>query len=109
MKSNHPLRLSAVGLILVLAFIPARPAFGQSANDGFDPDANNTVYAIAVQPDGKIIIGGQFNIVGGAPRSRLARLNADGTLDTAFDTGAEFAVLSLAIQADGKILVGGTL
>ncbi len=52
---------------------------------GFNPDANNTVAAIAVQPDGKILIGGYFTTVGGQERNRIARLNADGTLDTWFN------------------------
>lgn len=64
---------------------------------------------MAVQPDGKIIIAGQFHSVGGVPRLRLARLNADGTVDTTFDpgTGTDNTVSTLALQPDGKILIGG--
>jgi uncharacterized delta-60 repeat protein len=71
------------------------------------------VYAIAVQPDGKIIIGGQFLVVNGVIRGNLARLNADGTLDTSFGnglsgvTGANSSVDAVAVQPDGKILIGG--
>src|SRR5207248_8004943 len=36
-----------------------------------------------------------------------ARLNPDGTLDTAFDPSANSSVSSIAVQADGKILAGG--
>src|SRR5205823_12873342 len=46
------------------------------------------VTAIAVQPDGKILIGGEFGIVLGVTRGYIARLNPDGTLDTAFDSNA---------------------
>ena len=42
----------------------------------------------AVQPDGKILIGGIFTTVLGVTRNNIARLNADGTLDTAFDPNA---------------------
>ena len=85
---------------------------GQSALDGFDPNANGTVCVVVVQPDGKILIGGDFTTLspnGGAAvtRNRIARLNPDGTLDTAFNPNANSVVLSIAVQADGKILVGG--
>ena len=40
--------------------------------------------ATAVQPDGKILIGGVFTTVLGVTRNNIARLNTDGTLDTAF-------------------------
>ncbi len=48
----------------------------------------DTVSAVAVQPDSKILIGGTFTTVLGVPRNRIARLNTDGTLDTAFDPNA---------------------
>ena len=60
-----------------------------------------------MQPDGKILIGGIFTSVLGVARSNIARLNADGTLDTAFNPNANATVHSIAVQADGKILVGG--
>ncbi len=65
------------------------------------------VYATAVQPDGKILIGGIFTSVLGVTRNNIARLNTDGTLDTAFNPNANNDVDSIAVQADGKILVGG--
>ncbi len=42
------------------------------------------VKTIAVQPDGKILIGGDFYSVNGLPRYGLARLHPDGSLDTTF-------------------------
>ena len=85
---------------------------GQSALDGFDPNANGAVGVVVVQPDGKILIGGDFTTLspnGGAAvtRNRIARLNPDGTLDTAFNPNANGSVYTIAVQADGKILVGG--
>ena len=85
---------------------------GQSALDGFDPNANGAVRVVVVQPDGKILIGGDFTTLspnGGAAvtRNRIARLNPDGTLDTAFNPNANGTVYAIAVQADGKILVGG--
>ena len=64
--------------------------------------------AIAVQPDGKTLIGGSFTTVLGVTRNNIARLNTDGTLDTAFDPNANNQVYAIAVQADGKILAGGT-
>lgn len=45
-------------LLLTLALGPAQFASAQSAADRFDPDANSTVSAVAVQADGKIVVGG---------------------------------------------------
>jgi uncharacterized delta-60 repeat protein len=71
--------------------------------------ANEWIEAIAVQPDGKVLIGGLFTIYDGTARNRLARLNADGSLDTSFDVGpaSDSRVSDIALQPDGKILVGG--
>ena len=74
---------------------------------GFNPNADGYVYSIALQADGKILIGGCFTTIGGVTRNRIARLNADGTLDTGFNPNANGHVYSIALQADGKILVGG--
>jgi hypothetical protein len=66
---------------------------GQSALDGFDPNANGTVRVVVVQPDGKILIGGNFTTLspnggGAVTRNHIARLNPDGTLDSAFNPKA---------------------
>jgi uncharacterized delta-60 repeat protein len=71
--------------------------------------AGSTVHAIALQPDGKIIIGGYFIDYTGTARNRIARLNNDGTLDNTFNpgSGASDAVYSITLQSDGKIIIGG--
>ncbi len=79
----------------------------------FNPGAgtNGPVNSVVVQADGKILIGGNFNSVDGQPRNGIARLNADGSLEstTTFNAGAGTGSLirSVAVQADGKILLGG--
>ncbi len=88
-------------------------ARAQSALDGFDPNANNAVRVVVVQPDGKILIAGDFTTVapnGGATvtRNRMARLNPDGTLDAGFNPNANGLILSMAVQPDGKVVVCGT-
>jgi uncharacterized delta-60 repeat protein len=77
----------------------------------FDPGAgaSNEVDAIALQSNGKIVIGGKFTTVGGAGRARVARLYANGALDTGFDPGdgASYTVYATTLQPDGKLLIGG--
>jgi uncharacterized delta-60 repeat protein len=70
------------------------------------------VYAVVVQPGGKILVGGFFTTFKGANRNGLARLNADGTLDSSFDPGIGGIgahVDSIVLQPDGRILLGGYL
>ena len=69
---------------------------------GFNPGANGWVRSLAVQPDGKILVGGDFTLLGGQSRNYLGRVNADGTVDTGFNAGANDIVLCMAVQADGK-------
>lgn len=71
--------------------------------------ANERIFTSALQPDGKIVVGGVFNAFNGMYASRIARLNADGTVDSTFNSGSgpNQAVQSVAIQDDGKILLGG--
>ncbi len=85
---------------------------GPSALDGFDPNANAPVQVVVVQPDGKLIIVGNFTTLapnGGATlaRNHIARLNPDGSLDAAFNPNANGTLYAVALQPDGKILVGG--
>ena len=75
----------------------------------FDPGSgvNGPVNAVVLQPDGKVIIGGQFTTVRGLVRTNIARLNPDGTGDSGFMAPApDNPVYTLALQADGKVLVG---
>ena len=99
--------LSAV----LLASAAAAFAQSPSAADGFDPNVNGNVYAVALQPDGKLILAGQFSTVSpnGSPgdiRNNLARLNVDGSLD-AWNPNVTGTVRAVVLQPDGKILIGG--
>jgi uncharacterized delta-60 repeat protein/CSLREA domain-containing protein len=70
--------------------------------------ADNLVQVITLQPDGKILIGGSFTNYNGSGRTRIARLNQDGTLDLTFFGGAPTDVVrAIAVQPDGKILIAG--
>jgi uncharacterized delta-60 repeat protein len=70
---------------------------------------NDIIYAITLQPDGKIILGGSFTTYNGTARNTIVRLNSNGTLDATFTpgTGANGAIRTTALQADGKVLIGG--
>ncbi|OIR06297.1 Two component regulator propeller [mine drainage metagenome] len=79
----------------------------------YDPNAQSTVSALAIQSDGKVIVGGSFisfapHESGTTTRYYIGRINTDGTIDTAFNPDANSSVTALAIQSDGKILIGGT-
>src|SRR2546427_235122 len=56
-----------------------------SFNPGTDTDS--VVLSLAVQADGKILVGGQLFMLAGESRIGIGRLNGDGTLDTNFDPG----------------------
>lgn len=71
---------------------------------------DNRVRAVVVQPDGKILIGGDFTTVHGAAHGGIARLNTDGSTDQTFLNGlagVRGTVCSIARQSDGKIIIGG--
>ncbi|WP_165822208.1 T9SS type A sorting domain-containing protein [Hymenobacter edaphi] len=65
--------------------------------------------ATAVQPDGKILVGGDFQVFNGTLANRLVRLLPDGAVDAAFSCAAPLngPVFKILVQPDGKILVGG--
>jgi uncharacterized delta-60 repeat protein len=84
---------------------------------GIFPLYHDCAYAVALQPDGKILAGGSTGQCGGSGDNfALARYNADGSLDTTFGTGGKVTtdffgtrdeIHSLAIQSDGKIVAVG--
>ncbi|MFN0037183.1 MAG: T9SS type A sorting domain-containing protein [Saprospiraceae bacterium] len=72
--------------------------------------------AVALQPDGKIVVAGGSFLTGSAADIAVARLNPGGSLDNTFSfdgklttaVGEESAGYSVLIQPDGKIVVGGS-
>lgn len=114
-------RLSTSLICFILMALISKPALAQpgrldlsfNANDNgtnIEQGANNDVYTIAVQPDGKILIGGLFTAFSGTTANYLARLNADGSKDQSFNAGGSglnaFAN-KILLQPDGKIIVAG--
>jgi uncharacterized delta-60 repeat protein len=81
-------------------------------DNSFNPQFSGTypwIFNIAVQPDGKVLIVGIFDHVGGQVAYGVARLNADGTVDPTFNTGTgpDTTPQGLALQPDGKVLISG--
>jgi uncharacterized delta-60 repeat protein len=73
---------------------------------------NSQVGEILLQTDGKIMIGGDFTSVSGVSRNNIARMNANGTLDTTFVVGTGFGGPAITIQSinknsSGDYFVGG--
>ena len=98
--SNYIARLNSDGTL--------DTTFTTNIGDGF----NDTVDSIAIQSDGKIVVGGgAFTEFDGTTSNYIARLNSDGTLDTTFTTnlgdGFDAEVYDVAIQSDGKIIAVG--
>jgi uncharacterized delta-60 repeat protein len=80
----------------------------------FDPGTGSgswDILDIQIQPDGKILVAGNFLTFNGYNYSGLVRLNPDGTMDNTFvhDTGTyDFLINSISLQSDGKIIAGGS-
>jgi uncharacterized delta-60 repeat protein len=73
---------------------------------------NATVQVIVLQPDGKILIGGDFTSYKGVSVGRIIRLNSNGSIDDAFVTGTGFGngfVATINLQPDGTMIVGGNM
>ena len=98
-----------LGMFLIPCFCSAQQS--GSVDASFDPGTGTdaSVLALAIQQNNKIVIGGEFTSFNDTPRSRLARLNSNGSLDTDFDigSGADGTVVTLALQPDDKIVIGG--
>ena len=72
----------------------------------------NDIYSIALQADGRILVGGRYVEIGGVSRQCVARLNSDGTLDADFNPdlereGGEPFLRSLLVKPDGTIVIAG--
>jgi hypothetical protein len=64
---------------------------------------------MALQSDGKVLIGGEFTSYDGNPCRNFARINTDGSFDNTFNigSGTNSTVNTIAVKSDGKILIGG--
>lgn len=82
---------------------------------GYSNNTSSSINSIALQPDGKILVGGYFQEFNSKPRKCIVRLNTDGSTDTSFNPNYAWhigfdngRVNTIVVQPDGKIIVGGT-
>lgn len=103
------------GKILIVPFIGGgrvyRINIDGTVDSSFTPfDFNTAITAICIQPDGKVIVGGQFTLFQNTiPVNKILRLNTNGSLDNTFTvgTGLNSRAFAIKVQSDNKILVGG--
>lgn len=110
---NGRTNLCAAALPFTMALTMPRPVLGQYERDltfATGTGADQPICTMAVQPDGKILIGGGFTHYDGVVRPCIARSNVDGSLDTSFDPGgigANHVVREIDLSPEGKILIVG--
>ena len=80
---------------------------------GFGPDQwTGKCEAIVQQPDGKLLVGGQFKTFDGDSALYITRLNLDGSRDLSFSSPFEenwgYNIRAIVLQNDGRIIIGGT-
>jgi uncharacterized delta-60 repeat protein len=79
----------------------------------FDPGVgpaypDYAVHALAVQPDGKLLVAGDYGHWSGQLRYSLVRLNYDGSLDSTFTPPErDGSIWEIVVQDDGKLLIAG--
>lgn len=107
--------VSAAAIATPAVALPSTGYLDQSFNQGGSGFPSGYVQATAVQPDGKILVGGSSTTYNGSTIGLLTRLNTDGSIDPSFNTGTAFAqstggvpsIQSILVLPDGSILVAG--
>lgn len=96
--------------MLAVLCLSIHGAFATSLVDkSFNPGsgANGFVESVLEQPDGKILICGNFTQFNGVPMGYIGRLNPDGSIDQSFSAHPGYWVRTMALQPDGKVVIGG--
>jgi uncharacterized delta-60 repeat protein len=95
-RRNYFARLNSTGT-LDTSFNPAAPL------------TSGTAFAAAIQPDGNVILAGNFTALGAATHYYIARVDPSGNVDSSFDAGyiGGSSVSALAVQSDSKIILAG--
>src|SRR5262245_22016290 len=110
-------------ILAVCQFLFGGASFARAQPGTLDPDFyrysvfDGVVYSLAMQLDGKVIVGGAFNNVTGVPRNGMARVNRNGSLDSTFHPGLgvegnSAGVYALTLYTNGtnagKIIIAGS-
>jgi uncharacterized delta-60 repeat protein len=105
MKTLKLLAIAWLSLLGSLGVMAQSSVLDTSFNPG--TGANGIIETVLEQPDGKILICGNFTVFNGVTNSYIARLNPDGSVDTNFNSQVSYWVRTMALQPDGKIVIGG--
>lgn len=92
-STSGPAGQIPIGVFLAIAVSFVAQAQSPTADD-FNPSVGGAPLAIAIQADGKVLVGGGPSI---AANQALVRLNADGTMDTTFVPGVSDTVNTLVV------------
>lgn len=114
--------LQRLGAALVLAWVPCAGMtshYPGTVDDSFRPDLGagdgagwGQVSAMAIQADGRLLVGGDLTPTAGQHRNRVVRLHPDGSMDASFraeiSKGSSFLrINALVVQPDARVLVAG--
>lgn len=98
---------------LLLAALLAGPVPAQTYDPApldqpnLDLRVDGRILAVVRQPDGGVVFGGSFTLVDGQPAQHLARLRANGTLDTDWQPAPNNQINALEVDDAGNLYVGG--
>ena len=112
-NGGYPIAVQADGKIVTVTTKNIARLYSNGTKDtSFNFNNNsarsgNYIDNISVQTDGKFVIGGNFTTVGGLTRNYVARVNANGTVDTGFNPNANESIFGTVAQPDGKLIIGG--
>jgi uncharacterized delta-60 repeat protein len=115
-KTSRVIRTATIGLLSLLFALGAQVAQATQTGGTLDTTFNSggvgfdaLTQGVALQPDGKVIVGGNFTTYNGAPAAKLIRLNADGSVDSSFQMGSGLIgqVQEITLLSDGSMLIGG--
>ncbi|MET0229520.1 MAG: Ig-like domain repeat protein, partial [Rhodanobacteraceae bacterium] len=98
-------------LLVLLALVGAHAAVAEEppplSLPHIDLLTSGAVRAMVRLGDGSLVIGGYFDSINGVPRSNIAKVRPDGTVDPDWNPSADESVASLAVGADGSVYAGG--
>jgi len=94
---------------MALCFLCWSARASSLVDTSFNPGsgADGLVETVIAQPDGKILLCGNFTHFNGVPHGYMLRLNSDGSIDDSFSAHPSYWVRTMAVQSDGKIVIGG--
>src|SRR5438309_10459984 len=96
-------RFSLIALVGLALAGGAAAVRGQSALDGFDPNANGTVSVVVVQPDGKILIGGLLTTVLAVAAKTTPQWNPAGRSDPPSTPNPNRMARQIPCQPEGRL------